>query len=528
MNARHLLDRLERRWPPSLIRYRQCVRVFLKWLFLRGVPLGSLSTEHARDFLAAHRAVGALPSTLHFDNFSLRHFFRWGRRQHLWPIVPLENSAWRHAARRSPRPTPFRRYFSELDALLRYQSLPDSRLLNDYSADLRKNGFGYRQIKFILANIATFLEFLLRRHKRTTDASRRDVDSFFHHAPYNLANDHGKARVTYVLRFLAFANPDRADEFRIPPRYPPKPDPFGSLGRDFLDFCRLHRGLRPSTCRTHRDILISFDSFLTHRGITNLRRLSPNDIEAFFLARSLRLRPSSQMPVLGALRSFFRFLHLKSHLAVNWAPRLPSPSIFSANRRPKSLPWPQVEQFLASIDRSSPLGKRDYAMALLMATLGIRSQELPNLRTQDVDLPNLRLYLQRRKDDKPDVLPLSQSLAHALRDYLAVRPKGLFDDLFLSVRPPVKPLGFYARDAVAFRLAKHFHRHRSMRVYFLRHSFAKHLLDNGAPLPKIGDLLGHQSLSSTLIYTRADVRRLRDVADNYAVLLPRPPGMKDG
>ncbi|MBK8574190.1 MAG: site-specific integrase [Elusimicrobia bacterium] len=289
------MDRLERRWPPSLIRYRQCVRVFLKWLFLRGVPLGSLSIEHVRDFspLTAPSARSLPPSTS--DNFSLRHFFRWGRRQHLWPIVPLENSAWRHAARRSPRPTPFRRYFSELDALLRYQSLPDSRLLNDYSADLRKNGFGYRQIKFILANIATFLEFLLRRHKRTTDASAATSTPF----PSRPLQPRQRSRQSQGHLRPPFP---RLRQSR-PRRRIPHPSALSAqtgslrfLGRDFLDFCRLHRGLRPSTCRTHRDILISFDSFLTHRGITNLRRLSPNDIEAFFLARSLRLRPLLKCP----------------------------------------------------------------------------------------------------------------------------------------------------------------------------------------------------------------------------------------
>ncbi|MBK8576374.1 MAG: hypothetical protein IPN90_12090 [Elusimicrobia bacterium] len=167
-------------------------------------------------------------------------------------------------------------------------------------------------------------------------------------------------------------------------------------------------------------------------------------------------------------------------------------------------------------------------MALLMATLGIRSQELPNLRTQDVDLPNLRLYLQRRKDDKPDVLPALPILAHALRDYLAVRPKGLFDDLFLSRPAPVKPLGFYARDAVAFRLAKHFHRHRSMRVYFLRHSFAKHLSTTAPLFRKSATSWATNPFLHTHLHPRRCPPPPRRRRQLRRISSPRPPGTKDG
>ena len=399
-------------------------------------------------------------------------------------------------------------------------------IVQHYLAHLRDQGFGHRQILFISSNIAAFLQFLLRHHKNLRHTRLQDVENYFRQVPYNLQTERGKARRTYVLRFLAFTLPDRARLFQRPPRYGLPPKPFGIVGRDCLNFCRIHQGQRDSTVRPARTLLSFLEAFLARRGIRDLRRLSLADIDAFFLARTRRSAPATQKILLGRLRNFFRFLYLKGHLSINWAPRLMPPSLFQKNLRPKYLPWRQVEEFLGSIDRSSPLGKRDYAMALLMATLGLRARELAALRVKDIDLPNRQIHLPERKGGRADLFPLSQALINALADYLSVRSPVPFEELFLSVRPPVKPLGPYVREAVSIRLARHFGLPRSMRVYLLRHSFAKRLLDNGAPLPDIGAVLGHRSLSSTLIYTRVDTRSLREVSDNYADLLPLPPGMK--
>lgn len=526
MDPLDLLDQLERRWPPPLVRFRKFVRMFLLWLFHHDVPLAALSLEHARDFLASHRAVGAAPSTLQFDGLALHRFLRWGYHRKLWPRIPLKRDSWRQAAHQPIRRGPFHPYFHRLDALLRYEGLPNSNLLTAYCVHLRRHGFGCRQIRFILANIAAFLEFLRRQRKGLDDVSLGDLDTYFRQAPFILTNDHGKARRTYLLRFLTFALPHRAPIFRVPPRFQPTPDPFGDLGRDFLHFSAQHRGLKDTTRLAYRYHLRSFQAFLSSKNVRDPRRTLIHHVDAFFISRAVSCGPCTLKSILGAIRAFFHFLHLNGHTPSDLSSKIMPPSFFRKHLRPKYLSWDQVRNFLGSIDRSSTLGKRDYAMALLMATLGLRARELARLRVQDVDLPGCRLHLPERKNGSPDLLPLSKALASALRAYLDARPASTYDALFLSVRPPVKPIGLFVRDAVSIRMARHFHRPRSMRVYLLRHSFAKRLLDNGAPLHDIAAVMGHKSLSSTLVYTQVDTSRLRDVADNYATLLPTPPGFK--
>jgi len=525
MNAIELLGQLRRRWPPPLIRHKPVIKMFLRSLFFQNVPLEQLSARHIQDFLIHHRTVGATGSTLRLDVRGLRFLILWGHQRKRWLPLALDDALWEEAARLPLKPGPFHPYFHRLDALLRYEGLPWSHLLACYLAHLRRQGFGYRQIRFILSNVAEFLEFFLRQNKRQLEgACLRDVEDFFHQAPYDLASERVGNRRTYVHRFLMFALGDRGQAFRPSPRFGPPPRPFGDLGQAFLVFCRDHRGLRNSTLRAHRTLLARLEGFLQNRGIHDLRHVSLPDLDNFFAARTQYLAHSGKKIVLGQMRVFFRFLYFKGHLRINWADRLARPSFFRDHLRPKYLRWDEVQAFLDSIDRSTPLGKRDYAMALLMATLGLRAQEVARLRVRDADVDRRLLFLPERKGGRPDLFPLSPALAQALRDYLCVRPSAPYAKLFLSVRPPIKPLGREVRTTVATRMARHFGRPRSMRVYLLRHSFAKVMLDRGAPLHDIGSVLGHRSLTSTLIYTRVDTEGLRDVSDNYADLLPLPNG----
>jgi site-specific recombinase XerD len=112
------------------------------------------------------------------------------------------------------------------------------------------------------------------------------------------------------------------------------------------------------------------------------------------------------------------------------------------------------------------------------------------------------------------------SVELGLKDYLAVRPSRPFEQVFLTCMTPGKPLGRLVCWAVSRRLIERFGRLLpSQGAYLLRHSFAKAMLDRGAPLGQIGQVLGHRSLNSTLIYTRVATQDLKEVADNYANLL---------
>jgi integrase len=160
------------------------------------------------------------------------------------------------------------------------------------------------------------------------------------------------------------------------------------------------------------------------------------------------------------------------------------------------------------------MGRRDYAMLLLVTTYGLRSGEVVGLRLEDIEWRADRLRVRRPKVHAPLVLPLTSEVGAALLDYLQNgRPKEPYREVFLRVRAPVAPL---KRTALTQAL-RGWVRRSELPIPFagahcLRHSLAIHLLRQGTSLKAIGDLLGHRSAESTCVYLRLHVEDLRGVA----------------
>jgi integrase len=226
----------------------------------------------------------------------------------------------------------------------------------------------------------------------------------------------------------------------------------------------------------------------------------------------------------NTLRPFFSYLLLKGHIPHNPAQDLFSPCRFRMDRRPKFIPWPNVQKFLAAIDRSTPAGKRDYAILALLACHGLRARDAARLRLADIDWDAPALWLHQRKNGANARIPLSQTAKEALHDYLAVRPAAPpCSEVFLTSQAPIVPLGARLGAVAQRRLLRFFGRSiPNQGAHALRHSFAKALLDRGAKVPDIAALLGHRRIASTLTYTQIDTEGLREVADNYANLLVPP------
>lgn len=173
---------------------------------------------------------------------------------------------------------------------------------------------------------------------------------------------------------------------------------------------------------------------------------------------------------------------------------------------------------LGRIDRSSPRGKRDYALLLLAYRLGLRAGDIRTLTLDHLDWANATLRLTQSKTTRPLVLPLTEEIGQALIDYLkSGRPQTPYREIFLRLKPPVAPFSSNSRlyDIVSYwrRLAGiTFHHPQRQGLQSLRHSLATHLLQQDTPLPVIAAILGHTSLDSTRLYAKADVQALRSVA----------------
>ena len=257
--------------------------------------------------------------------------------------------------------------------------------------------------------------------------------------------------------------------------------------------------LAESTRRAYAADLRRFGGWLEERG-TGVEEIDVRVLVDYAseLGRARNgLAPATIARNLAAVRSFLRFTLGPT--------RVPDASL--GPRRPQRLPEApkreEIESIVDSLDADGPLGLRNHALVELVYSAGLRSAEAVGLDLGDVDFEQEHVRV-RGKGGKERVVPLGEEAAHVVARYLReARPqlaRGANDALFLSTR------GRRLDTSTLRRLLPHPHR--------LRHSFATHLLEGGADLRTIQELLGHSSLSTTQVYSHVDARRLRRVYDS--------------
>lgn len=282
--------------------------------------------------------------------------------------------------------------------------------------------------------------------------------------------------------------------------------------RDYLDHVR---GLAASTISGHDASASELLGFLRFDDDpTVLRALSAAPLEGFVKSVAARLSRASMQRVAAHLRSFLRFLASRDQVASGLDATIDQPRVYRQEQVPRALPWETVQVLLAAIDRTTVMGRRDYAMLLIMATYGLRASEVTALHLDHLSWRAMQFQVPRPKTKTPIVLPLTLEVGAALLDYLRhARPPSTHRQVFLRVRKPCAPLGpssvgmafdgWRRRSALDIPAAG---------AHCLRHSLALHLLRQGTSLKAIGDLLGHRSMESTCVYLRLHVDDLRAAA----------------
>ena len=220
------------------------------------------------------------------------------------------------------------------------------------------------------------------------------------------------------------------------------PSPGELLVRAYLDFLRQVRGLADASLRHHRRTALGLLKFLGFDDRPEiLKTLSPQPIEAFVVHSAATLGRSSLQHLVSQLRCFLRFLASRGEVAAGLDAWIVTPPTYRDERLPRALPWEAVQAFLAEIDRTTPLGRRDHAMCLLMATYGLRASEVAALQLDSIRWRSGQIRADRPKTRKPLVLPLTDEVGAALVDYLQHgRPRTQHRSVFLSSRRPVAPL----------------------------------------------------------------------------------------
>ena len=292
-------------------------------------------------------------------------------------------------------------------------------------------------------------------------------------------------------------------------------DPFAKALPGFFEHLVSERGLRPATIRYYWHHLHRFEAYLTRIGVSQLAELSPALFSAFVAERAASgLARTTVRDGCGVLRVFLRYAHREGILPRDLSRAVESPQAYRLSTIPRSISWNDVGKVLDAVDRRTPLGKRDYAILLLLVTYGLRSREIAALVLDDIDWRRERLAIPERKAGHSSAFPLSSSVGQSLADYLEHgRPEIADRHVFLRAVAPIEPIG---SAAISARATHYLHKAGIDVVrpgsHTLRHTCVQRLVDANFALKTIGDFVGHRSPSSTQIYTKVAVDALRQVA----------------
>ncbi|MCL6449521.1 MAG: site-specific integrase [Armatimonadetes bacterium] len=289
-------------------------------------------------------------------------------------------------------------------------------------------------------------------------------------------------------------------------------EPFQDLAPGFFDYLQNERGLKEATIDHYRSNLRSFENYLQEINLHEPHNLSPVILSGF-VTNSSGLCKTSLGTRCTALRVFLRYLYRERIIAKDLSSTLDSPRMYRLSSIPRSITWDEVNRMLETVDRRTPIGKRDFAILLLLVTYGLRAREIAALTLDDIDWRRERLRVPERKADHFTAYPLSPIVGTAILDYLQHgRPKTSDRHIFFQVMAPYRPMTF---SGVSGR-ASHYLQKAGIPVsrpgsHTLRHTCVQRLVDADFSLKAIGDYVGHRSAKSTEVYVKVDVEALREI-----------------
>ncbi len=287
------------------------------------------------------------------------------------------------------------------------------------------------------------------------------------------------------------------------------------LLQSYADFLRDEKGLAESSLRVYLPVAASLVEYLHGKhDRTGLRRLNASIIRHFLFGRA-KGRSSEYVRLLAiSLRSFVRFLHLRGKIADDLTTAVPTVRKWSQTSVPKKLTPDEVKRVLAVPDRKSATGRRNYAILLLLARLGLRAGEVITLQTNDLFWRSGEILI-RGKGARRDVLPLPHETGAAIAHYLRLdRGARRTQRVFLRANAPRVPLtgpasiGHIVRRCLA---QAGIERPKHIAAHLFRHTLASRMLQQGAKLRDIAEVLRHRAYSSTEIYAKIDRSSLDEV-----------------
>jgi site-specific recombinase XerD len=288
-----------------------------------------------------------------------------------------------------------------------------------------------------------------------------------------------------------------------------------ALESRYVDFLRNEKGLAELSLHVYLPVVDDLFHYLEkEHGTTSVRRLDASILRAFLFERA-RDRSSESVRLLAtSLRSFLRFLHARGEIRHDLTAAIPTVRRWTQAGVPKKLTPEEVDRVLDAPDRATAAGRRDYAILLLLAKLGLRSSEVISLELGDIRWRTGEILI-RGKGSRFDLLPLPRDVGTAIARYLrldrGIRPTAR---VFLRTYAPRVPLtgpasiGHIVRRAMVQAGVE---RPMQIAAHLFRHTLASRMLQQGANLREIAEALRHRTPSTTEIYAKLDMRSLHEV-----------------
>ena len=301
---------------------------------------------------------------------------------------------------------------------------------------------------------------------------------------------------------------------------PTSTTPSERLVEEYDFYLQKERVLSPATRINYRPFVQNFLTARFARGPVDLSRLCATDIIGFVRCHAAQMHTKRVQLMTTALRSFLRFARYRGDITLDLAACVPTVASWSLSVLPRALPPEHVKQVLQHCDRQTTVGRRDYAILLLLARLGLRSCEVAGLNLEDIDWKN-GVFSVLGKGGRSSQLPLPADVGKAIAAYLkhGRARSSSSRRVFLRARAPaVEFTSMAVRDVVKRALARAGIDSPRKGAHQLRHALATGMLKRGASLSEIGELLRHQNPDTTRIYAKVDLIALR------ALAMPWPGG----
>jgi site-specific recombinase XerD len=383
---------------------------------------------------------------------------------------------------------------------------PLSRYIDSYVRLLNEEGYAPASVRDHVRVVVMFGESLQRSRCEIRDLNEAIAERFLYHEP----KGQWHCAPAALRRLLAMLR--RIGATRGKPTAPQ--NPAQQLTDDYWRFLIVERSLSVATAKGWLPFI---DKFLFERfgaGKLKLSELHATDVTAFVQRHAHRHSPSQARKLVTAMRSFLRYLRYKGLVDADVDTAGPTVARWALSSLPKYLPAVDVRRVLDHCDQTTSTGRRNYAILLLLARLGLRAGEVVRLNLEDIDWESARITI-RGKGGVWAQLPLPADVGHAIAQYLhRDRPRCSCRRVFIRDHAPL--LGFGVAHAiskiVSCALVKAGVESVRKGAHLLRHSLATDMLQKGASLDEIGEVLRHKSPDTTAIYAKVELDALRPLA----------------